>query len=249
MKLKLAAFTLAFGLLSSTAYAGQACHVTEQMGAPIAAPGKDNQLISLCRMGYQSMYDVTTKTPYWVAEDIVKQNVVGKFVRKESWTNDPDVPEPYRALLSDYKNSGYARGHMAAAANFRRNDAAQAQSYFTSNILPQQQKCNNSGVWSKIEDMTRDWAVSYGELYVVTGGIFSNNPEHIGNGVAIPSHIYKVIYNPVLKKSLAFLVPNKEVCNSVPRDFAVTQDIVETVTKIKFFPNVAGYERTNQIWQ
>jgi endonuclease G len=40
----------------------------------------------------------------------------------------------------------------------------------TSNIAPQEHNFNN-GVWNRLEQKVRYWAVKYDGLYVVTGGV------------------------------------------------------------------------------
>lgn len=235
-------------LLSTTALMANAgCPITETVGTPTSQ--SDSSYIPLCRIGYETYYNPSTKTPKWVEEYLVRENVVGPEHRSNNFRPDPDLPRGIRSELSDYKGSGYARGHMAPAGDFRKNSDAMTQSFYLSNMVPQIQNCNNAGIWSKIEDMTRDWAVHYGELHVVTGPIYKADNGTIGNGVAIPTHLFKVIYNPSLKETLTFVVENKELCDITPKDVLSNQSNVESLTGLVLFPKISNYVQSPKIWQ
>ncbi len=51
--------------------------------------------------------------------------------------------------------------------------------FLTSNIAPQVRKFNN-GVWNRLEQKVRFWAVKYDGVYVVTGGVLE--PTFDDNG-------------------------------------------------------------------
>lgn len=243
-------------LLSIGAFPALACGITATTGAPQSSD--HDQLVNVCKIAYQSAYNPATLTPRWVAEYLIKENVQGTNPRIDAFAVDPElrsagVPYP---VLSDYvgaRMNGWvmARGHLAPADDFSSNSAAARQSFYLgSNIMPQVQRCNNSGVWAQIERIVRDWAVGYGEIHVVTGTVYQDGiRETIGaNRVAVPSHMFKIIYNPTLKATTAFLVPNVELCGRKPREFLVNQDQVEALTSLKFFPTLQGYARNDIIW-
>lgn len=220
-----------------------ACDVTARTGAPITqTPG-----ISICRSGYEVLYRPEYKTAYWSAEHIQAEEVRGKTERSDRFSSDPTIPDHLEAQLEDYYRSGYSRGHLAPAGNFRNNQRESDESFYLTNIVPQVQKCNNSGVWSQIEEIVRDWAVHYGELYVVTGPVYMSQPRTIGRGVRIPDSLYKVIWNPQLNQTLGFMVPNTPVCKTKPRDWALTVEEVERYAGIKFFPEINALS-TNRLW-
>lgn len=227
-----------------------ACEAIETQGEPTdLRPGFQ---VPLCRMGYFSMYNPALKTPRWVAEHITGASVTGIETRRDQFKDDPDVPDSSEAVLNDYRASGYARGHMAPAGDFPHSAEAMTESFYLTNMVPQIQRCNNAGIWSRIERMTREWAIHYGEVYVVTGPVYSTVPVRtIGRGVGVPDAVFKVIYNPKLNTSLAFLVPNVEMCGATPKSVATTQDVIEAQTGLQFFPKFAdrGYLRTYQIWE
>lgn len=233
-------------MFTSTAWA-QDCPVTADVGQTIVPAS--NSYYPLCHKGYFSLVDARTKNPAFVQETVTAKNAKGKLERTDHFKSDPALPRNVGSKLSDYEGSGYARGHMAPADDFAADQQMMDESFYLSNMVPQVQKCNNAGVWSSIERIVRDWAVHYETIYVVSGPIYDKQHSYIGDDVEVPDFLFKVVYNPVLNKSVAFLLPNTELCKRKPNEFAVTQDDVERITGYKFFPNVSGIERGNKLWQ
>lgn len=106
----------------------------------------------------------------------------------------PDFP----GQLSDYRGSGYDRGHLA---NWE--DTANPDSFELSNIIPQDPNSNRH-LWRLIEETVRnnvidDRAGANGNpeipTYVITGGIYDSNPPTLkGEGhIKVPSYLFKCI--------------------------------------------------------
>jgi endonuclease G len=67
------------------------------------------------------------------------------------------------------------------------------ESFYFSNMSPQVPSFNR-GVWKKLEEKVRDWAVIYDSILVVTGPILASDLKKIGpNEVCVPKAYYKVI--------------------------------------------------------
>jgi len=97
-------------------------------------PGPDDQL--LCREGYAVGYDYDKKIPAWVAYRLTPDSVNKKFKRSNKFKEDTEIPTQYRSTLSDYKGSGYDRGHMAASATVDSSYNAMMESFLLSNMTP-----------------------------------------------------------------------------------------------------------------
>ncbi|KKK52962.1 hypothetical protein LCGC14_3099610, partial [marine sediment metagenome] len=82
------------------------------------------------------------------------------------------------ATLSDYKGSGYDRGHIIPAADMKWSPDAMSASFFMSNMSPQDPSFNR-GIWKKLEEQVREWAVGNREIYVVTGPVLTEFPHSI----------------------------------------------------------------------
>ena len=71
---------------------------------------------------------------------------------------DESTPEQFRALLKDYRGSGFDRGHQAPAADFKHSQAAMDETFLLSNISPQVGKGMNRDYWARIETWVRTLA-------------------------------------------------------------------------------------------
>jgi endonuclease G len=137
------------------------------------------------------------KTPVFVAQRLNRQMLVqGQGMgRTDRFYAEARLPQAERAELADYRGSGYDRGHMAPAGDMH-NDEAMAQSFSLANMVPQD-PTHNRGAWAKIEADTRKYVMrAQGDVYVFTGPVYEGAPAAIGEGrVAVPSHLYKVVYD------------------------------------------------------
>lgn len=61
---------------------------------------------------------------------------------------DPAVPAMFSATNEDYRKSGWSRGHMAPAGNNKHDQTAMDETFYLTNILPQDIE-NNSGFWNR----------------------------------------------------------------------------------------------------
>lgn len=231
----LSRYTLALLLVVLTAGASadsslEGCKEYTKLGVP----GKNGTL--LCRTGYLLAHDPDRKTPIWVAEHLTYQKAVATMARTNNFQPDPDLEEGERAELSDYKSSGYDRGHMAPAGDMRWDQQAMTESFYLSNMVPQVGKGMNQGIWKDMEEKVRHWALDRGELYIYTGPIYANEaPKTIGAGkVAVPTHIYKIVYDPIRVEAIAFIMPNAKLKSSDTPNYIVPIREVEEKTGLNF---------------
>ncbi|MEY2868090.1 MAG: hypothetical protein RIR01_508, partial [Bacteroidota bacterium] len=111
--------------------------------------------------------------------------------------------------------------------------------FFTSNISPQLHEFN-SGIWSRLEQKIRFWAVKYNGLLIVTGGVLKGSLKTIGDEeVVVPNYFYKIAlnYSNGNCKMIAFLVPNEKSSKPI-FDYVVAVDQIESITGIDFFPKL-----------
>jgi len=194
-------------------------------------PGPEDQL--LCREGYTVGYDYDRKIPSWVAYRLTPDSVNKKFKRSNKFKPDTEIPVKYRSTLSDYKSSGYDRGHMAASATVDSSYNAMMESFLLSNMTPQLPGLNRQG-WRYLESYIREWTNERKELYVVTGVLFEGEHGVIGNGVHVPTHFYKVVFDSAGMDAIAFIVPHRKISKSELPAFIVSVDEVELRTGFDF---------------
>ena len=200
-------------------------------GAPKSIDG-DNQY--LCRNGYAVNYSYKTKTPFYVVEHISKNNLIGNVKRQNNFHEDFEIPDNYRSKLSDYPGTDYDRGHLAPAADFEYSKEAMDESFLMSNMMPQN-KSLNRGTWAYLESYVRD-LVHDGDVYVITGTIYTKNYKTIGNVVGVPDSVYKIIIQPSLKKIIVYKFPNSEVDLKDFRKYLVTVKSIEKLTGLDISP-------------
>lgn len=111
-----------------------------------------------------------------------------------------------------------------------------SESFLLSNMAPQIGAGFNRGIWKTLEAKVREWAIERGELYVVTGSIYSaTSVKHIGiSSVTVPTHFYKVITDPVRVEVIAFILPNEKNPSSMLPTFITSVDEVESKTGLDF---------------
>tara|TARA_B100000900_G_C20500464_1_gene683481 strand:- start:546 stop:1031 length:486 start_codon:yes stop_codon:yes gene_type:complete len=137
-------------------------------------------------------------------------------------------------LKSDYYKSGYDRGHLAPAGDMKISSISMSESFLLSNISPQNSSFNRGG-WKKLESQVRNWVLSEGNMYVVTGPILSNPIGSIGsNRVTIPSFYYKIVYSRSNDKMIGIVMPNQKITNDL-KYYVKSVDYIESITGIDFF--------------
>lgn len=189
---------------SSTATSFAACPQHFAGGQPPVTP-KAPKLRELCFDGFAVLHSGNTKTPIYVAQRLNRQMLQdGQGIKRtDRFYADARLPAAERAELDDYKGSGWSRGHMAPAGDMGTPEG-KAQSFSLANMVPQDPK-QNGGPWSKIEEDTRKYVMrARGDVYVITGPVFEPGAQTIGPGrVAVPSHVFKLVYDPATGKSWA----------------------------------------------
>jgi endonuclease G len=192
--------------------------------------------------GYSLLYNESHEQASWVAYELTKEETNKTVDRSNNFNIDPKVSSA-TADDKDYKGSGYDRGHLAPASDMGWSSTAMSESFFYSNISPQTPSFNR-GIWKKLEELVRTWAIENNSIYVVTGPVLTNGLQKIGpNKVSVPTHYYKVVldYNEPNIKSIGFIIPNIGSKESL-QNYAVSIDSVEKLTGIDFFPPLEDEE-------
>ena len=187
--------------------------------------------------GYEVVLNEKMRIPEWVAYELTDQEVDGTNPRSNHFRTDPDFTGA-QADDNDYRNSGWDRGHMAPAADMKLNEQMMRESFYFTNICPQNHNLN-SGDWKALEELVRDCATKFSNIYVTCGPIITDNKYGtIGaNKVTVPDAFYKVllIFTENGYQSIGFIMENKAGHKALST-YAVTVDEVESRTGLDFFP-------------
>jgi endonuclease G len=221
---------LLFAPLSVLAQIAQQCPQFTSHGTPQYQPQPGDQ--ELCKKNYAVIHRCSVKAPVAVFEHVTMAAMTGPAKRRDDFRADPTVHAECRATLRDYAGRPYDRGHMAAAANNTQSAEIMSESFFLSNMVPQNPN-NNRGIWRQLEIWTRDWAKG-GDFYVISGAIYDSGYQTIGNGVGVPTRLYKIIHDRSTGQTQAYMMPNAPLpVKDLPR-YQTTVAEVEQVTGFKF---------------
>lgn len=174
----------------------------------------------------------------WVAYELKKNYIKSSDFKRPYFIQDPKV-KTGSADWRNYKKSGYDKGHLCPAGDMEFAINAYNDTFFTSNISPQLHDFNG-GIWNRLEQKVRYWAVKYDGLYVITGGVLQPTLRTIGQEkVSVPDSFYKILLDSSngSYKMIAFLIPNKKSSQPI-YDFVVSVDSIEKITGIDFFPKL-----------
>ena len=170
----------------------------------------------LCFDSFAIYYSPQDKKPIYTVEKLNKEQFSAPHPRRSNqFYEEARLPFSERALLSDYRGSGYDRGHNAPAGDMS-NERSMAQSFSLANMMPQARQ-NNQGIWAKnVEEPTRAYVKrAAGDIYVFTGS--TGNSGSIGRGrVTIPSHLFKLVYDPSKNSAWAYWIENTNEANMTP---------------------------------
>ncbi len=187
---------------------------------------------------YTLSYSEAHEQAEWVAYTIKKEHLTYDDRKRPYFIEDPKVITK-SADWRNYRGSGYDRGHLLPAGDRRFSEQAYNETFYTSNISPQD-KYFNAGIWNRLEQKVRYWCKRYGDLVVVTGGVLENNLIEIGDeDVDVPRTFYKIVIRGSGEGAqvLAFLIPAQESQEPL-ENFLVTVDEIEQKTGINFFQNL-----------
>ena len=190
----------------------------------------------ICHMNYAVIHRCSVKAPVAVFEHLTVAAMTGPAKRKDNFHPDAAVTPNCSASLADYAVLGktHDRGHMAPAGNNTQNDAIMTESFNLSNMVPQVAN-NNRGIWKQVETFERQWATNpNADFYIISGGIFDQGHPVIGNGLGIPTRLYKIIIEKNSKKVQAYLMPNAALpVQDLPK-YQVPMAAIEQATGMRF---------------
>ena len=180
---------------------------TETTGNPLLpAPLKNVPEQILHRKGYTASYNREHKIPNWVAWELTPEKLIERESRTDKFLPDPDLPESQAVTTDDYKRSGMDRGHMCPAGDNRWHWKAMQESFYMTNICPQNHNLKHRTIGKKHKITVPE---AFFKVILCTN---SNPPKAIG-------FIYK---------NTSGNHPLDTYVNSV--------DEVERITGIDFFP-------------
>lgn len=161
--------------------------------------------------GFILAYDADAKIPKWVAYELTAEETHGDAERDELFFKMDPSYKRSQAMREDYSESGWTKGHMACAADFKWDSDAMEETFYLTNVCPQDEELNK-GDWNYLEKQVRNWARRYGRVWVISGPIIgSNRFGTIGDrDVVVPDSFFKAVLAPGRNgyQSIAFVMGN-----------------------------------------
>lgn len=234
------------------------CGALTFAGFPSFEPVAPKNTYFLCHQGTASLFNGTTRTALWTVEhlkaDDLNQNVAPPLM---DYRTDPQLPFGVRNEFRHFNgtNGKYKAVPLADPSDFTASPGKVNQAFYLSNWVAATPGMRKA--WGVLGYNVREWAKQRGEVYVISGPIFSNNEpkEWIGilrdegrhysepsakqirsQQMAVPTHLFKVILDPARRQATAFIVPVDPMDASVLPQVQVPVVQVEQVTHLRFFP-------------
>ena len=190
--------------------------------------------------GYTVSYDEAARIPAWVAYELTSEEVNGTISRSGKNFRPDDKAKVIQADNYDYRSSGWSRGHMAPAGDFKWDDGAMWDTFFYTNCCPQNGKMNN-GSWNVLENKVRTWARQFGSVFVVTGPIVGQNKSgKIGtHQITVPDAFFKalLVYKDESYHGIAFVMFNNPTTQRL-LESCLSINELETISGLDFFPSL-----------
>lgn len=166
----------------------------------------------LCSDTFAVVYSKRTKTPLVVVE---KLNAAMMQTKGESsgqaYFADPRIEKGETAELTDWNGANMDKGRLALLSTFGHQNA-NAQTYALTNVVAQPPRFHKQ-VWSKVEQEVKNYvSVAKGDVYVYTGALYTSidKMQILGNNrVWVPTHLYKLVYDPTTNNAWAQVVANE----------------------------------------
>lgn len=214
---------------------------SKRMERPSSMRGVPEYILE--RTGYILSFNRLHNNPNYVAWELTAKETEGEVSRAKEFEADPHLPKAQRVSPSEYKGSGYDRGHMAPAGDMKWSSRAMIESFYMSNVCPQN-RALNGGSWQVLEEACRRWAKKEGAVYIVCGPVYLQKWENrrtIGREkrITIPDGFFKVILSlrSGHEKAIGFYYENRE--GSQPMKTTVRSvDEIEHLTGIDFYVNL-----------
>ena len=194
----------------------------------------------------------------WIAYPIHKCYMQGSYKRTDDWAYDPKIPVEYQPnLMAGSYRGSWVRGHQTMSYHryVGYSDELNAQTFYSSNIMPQDYAFN-SGMWNDLENVCTNRGNTSGTdtLYCVTGtcDVRGTTTDKAGKQVSVPKYCFKVllkarssknttpiaeITDPAQLIAIGYMALNDSSSNSGKlSDYTMSVAEVEERTGYRFFP-------------
>ncbi len=183
----------------------------------------------------------------WLAYPLNKMYTNKTVNRSDAWNYDPILgPDRSPAPFGGYGDE-LARGHQIPSADRLCCYEANAQTFYGTNMTPQQ-NAHNEGIWSSLEGAVRNWANTSDTTYVVTGcvvdGYTRTTTDSDGKNIHVPVAYWKAVLRYHKASTIsqwaaaAFYTEHKDYSNRDLKNVAMSIDALEEKLGMDFYANL-----------
>ena len=104
-------------------------------------PATENEKSIVHHTAYSLLYSEEHEQAIWIAYELTSEETNKKFDRSDKFIVDPAI-KTGSATTADYTGSGYDRGHLAPAADMSWSNQTMQESFYYSNMSPQDPSFN-----------------------------------------------------------------------------------------------------------
>lgn len=116
-------------------------------------------------LSYTLSYNEKHEQASWVAYELTEAKT-HKVVNRTNDFRPDNAVRTSSATNVDYQGSGFDRGHLAPAADMSWSEKAMEESFYYNNMSPQVPGFNR-GIWKKLEEQVRQWAIDNKDIYML----------------------------------------------------------------------------------
>lgn len=143
-------FVLGFTLLSTLAPAQLPQAASARLDPTLLElPAIEEKDVILVYSGFVVNYNTEQLISNWVAYELTAKELGGEVPRARGFSMDLAY-SGRQAMLEDYSNSGWDKGHMAPSADMKWSQEAMTESFYLTNICPQDPTLNGRD-WHALE--------------------------------------------------------------------------------------------------
>ena len=214
-------------------------------GNPSGANNNPNNYL-IAKSEYALSYNCKQGIANWASWQL-DRSWLGTTERSDNFAPNTELPAGcYSVRPSDYRRSGYDRGHLVPSGDRTHSQAENISTFVMTNIIPQSPS-NNREVWRELEEYSRELAYQGKELYILAGtqGIAR---KIAASKIVVPKFTWKVILvldqpeeeiTTQNAQAIAVWIPNSEaVSNTDWRDYLTSVDWLEKKTGYNFFADL-----------
>ncbi len=223
------------------------------LGNPSCANLDKNNFLLIKRQ-YILSYNDTTKYANWVSWHL-SEDWLGETKRQNDFREDDTLPESfYKVKKSDYKDSGFDRGHICPSGDRTLNEEDNSATFLMTNILPQSPR-NNRVTWKNLEEYERKKTREGFELYIYAGGYGLGGTgkkgfqTKISEKVLVPERVWKILVqipngdNDLERinentEIISVDMPNSEEIDSNWKNYLTSINSIEKKTGFNFLTSI-----------